>query len=259
MKMKVLLIGDIVGRTGRKALEYFLPILQEEQQLDLILANGENASSGFGLTHKVKEQILDLGVHVITMGNHCWDKKEIYEFLEDEGRLIRPFNYPPKTPGRGSMELLIKGKRVLIINLLGRVFMEPVDCPFQSLDRILEEHEEYPPDYTILDFHAEATSEKKAMGYYAAGRINVVVGTHTHIQTADEEILQGGTAYITDLGMTGAIDSILGMRTEDVLKRMITQRPHRFNVAKGPFQLNGLLVELEGGVATSIQRINLRN
>lgn len=256
--MRVLLIGDIVGRTGRKALRLSLPRLREELQVDLILANGENAAGGFGLTENVKDEILGLGIHVITLGNHTWDNKEIYSFIEEEERLIRPANYPPSTPGRGHMELLIKGRRVLIINLLGRVFMDPLPCPFLTLDSILEDYREHPPDYCIVDFHAEATSEKKAMGYYTAGRVSIVVGTHTHIQTADEEILQGGTAYITDLGMTGAVDSILGMKREDVLKRLITQRPHRFHVAKGKTQLNGLCVDLGDRGAEALQRINLR-
>lgn len=258
--MRILMIGDIVGRAGRKALRIFLPKLREELKPHLIIANGENASGGFGLTEKVKEEILNLGVDVITLGNHAWDNKEIYSFLEEEERVLRPANYPPKTPGRGSMELIVNGRRVLFINLLGRVFMDPVDCPFRALDLILEESRDHPPDYSIVDFHAEATSEKRAMGFYGDGRVSIVAGTHTHIQTADEEILKGGAAYITDLGMTGAINSILGMGKEEVMQRIISHRPVRFNVAKGKAQLNGLFVQLEsaGGRAIAVQRIHLR-
>lgn len=258
--MRVLMIGDIVGRGGRKALRIFLPKLRDELQPHIIVANGENAAGGFGLTEKVKEEIKTLGVDVITLGNHSWDNKEIYSFLEEEERVLRPANYPPRTPGRGFMELMVKGKRILFINLLGRIFMDPIDCPFRTLDRILEEYREYPPTYTIVDFHGEATSEKKAMGFYGDGRVSIVAGTHTHIQTADEEILEGGTAYITDLGMTGAVDSILGMGKDEVIQRIISHRPIRFNVAKGKVQINGLFIELEEteGRAIDIKRINLR-
>lgn len=245
--MRLLIIGDIVGRAGRKALRTLLPPLKEEFKPHLIVANGENAAGGFGITEKIKDEILSLGVDVITLGNHAWDNKDIYSFIQEEERLIRPANYPPHTPGRGYMELYIEGKRFLIINLLGRVFMEPVDCPFRFLDSILAEYQEEGPDYIVVDFHGEATSEKKAMGYHAAGRVSVIVGTHTHIQTADSQILSGGTGYLTDVGMTGAVDSILGMKVEDILKRIQTQRPQRFTVAKGRVQLEGVLVELEEG------------
>lgn len=257
--MRILMIGDIVGRAGRKALRIFLPQVKEQLRPHLILANGENAAGGFGITESVKDEILSLGVDVITLGNHAWDNKDIYNFLEEEERLIRPANYPPHTPGRGSMELYCQGKRILIINLLGRVFMEAVDCPFRCLDEILAAYGDQVADYILVDFHGEATSEKKAMGYYAAGRVSVVVGTHTHIQTADEQILPGNTGYITDVGMTGAFHSILGMKREDVLERLRTQRPHRFTVAKGQVQLNGLFITLaEGGAeGSSVKRINL--
>jgi len=254
-RMKVLVIGDIVGRAGRRAVRELLPNIKQEEEIDFIIANGENAAGGFGLTEKLAQELYDYGVDVLTMGNHTWDNKEIFNFIDDDQRLIRPYNYPPGTPGRGyGIYKLESGVTIAVINLLGRIFLDDVDCPFRSLEKLSDEIE---ADLILVDFHAEATSEKVGLGRYFDGQVAAIFGTHTHVQTADERVLTNGTAYITDLGLTGGIESILGMKEEDVLKKMVTKLPQRFSVATGDTQLCGAIIELDlkNKLANSITRI----
>ncbi len=256
--MNWLCIGDIISGPGISAVRDYL---QNVKKYDLIVANAENAAGGAGLTFEIAEKLLDYGVDVITSGNHIWQKKGFVERLcEEPDRLpiLRPANYPGKPPGRGYKILRVEGYRVLVVNLEGRTFMENIDCPFKAVDEIFE-NVEY--DLAIVDFHAEATSEKIIMGQYLAGRATVVFGTHTHVQTADEKLLQGRTAYITDLGMTGPENSVIGVRSELATRRMLTGRPVRFKVEKqGPRMINGLVVTVdeEAGRAVKVERLNKR-
>ena len=255
--MRVLMLGDIFGRPGRQITAEFLPELQEQYQPDVIIANGENAAGGFGLTRAVADQLFALGIDVLTSGNHIWDHKEMLTYIAAEPRVIRPSNYPPGVPGRG---VFVDERRGLaVINLSGRVYMGDFDCPFRTVDLILEN---LPASVKciIVDFHAEATSEKITMGYYLDGRVSAVVGTHTHVATADLRILPGGTAYVTDLGMCGPLDGVLGVDREPVLRKFLTQMPTRFAVAKGPAQLWGVLVDLdEQGRAVKVKRVEKYN
>lgn len=255
--MLILFVGDVVGRPGRRYLQEILPSLVEQWQVDLVVANGENAAAGLGLTKSTLAELKEAGVDVITGGNHIWDKKEIFKFIDHEPALLRPANYPAgTTPGRGAAVFKINRVPVGILNLAGRVFMSPMDCPFRCADveiaRLKQE-----AAIILVDFHAEATSEKKAMGWYLDGRVSAVIGTHTHVQTADERILPGGTAYITDAGMTGLYDSVLGVDREDALARFLTLLPRRLNVSSGQAQLNAVLLSLDPktGLATGIRRI----
>lgn len=243
--MNILVIGDIVGRPGRAILKTLLPGIQKEYAIDFTIANGENAAGGRGLTKDVNDEILAAGVDVITMGNHVWDNKNILNFIDDEHRLIRPANYPADCPGQG-FHVYTAGfnKKVAVINAAGRIFLPPLDCPFQVISSLVEQLNPQ-VDYIIVDFHAEATSEKLALGYYLDGRVTAVLGTHTHIQTADERILPGGTAYITDIGMTGPIESILGMEKEPIIEKFLTGRPTRFEVAAGPTHLQGVVLQVD--------------
>lgn len=256
--MRILFIGDIVGKPGRRAVELLLPKLVKEQRIDFVIANGENAAGGNGITKEIALDLIALGINVLTMGNHVWDKREIFEFIESEQRIIRPANYPIGTPGRGwGIFSLPNGKKLAIANYCGRIFMNSLDCPFQGVGRMLQTlHGQ--ADYVLIDFHAEATSEKIAFGWHLAGRATVMVGTHTHVQTADERILPGGTAYISDVGMTGPRDSVLGVKKELVLQKFITQLPVRFETATGPVQLNSVVITLgDDGKAASIERVNM--
>lgn len=255
--IRILMIGDIVGRPGRKAVRERVKAYRQKYKLDFVIANGENAAGGVGLTEEIAEELYSSGVDFITMGNHTWDKKEIFTFIDLEPNLIRPANYPPGTPGLGSTTVRInKEVKIGIINLAGRVFLPAIDCPFRAADEIVKKMRQE-TSLIFVDFHAEATSEKIAMGYYLDGRVSVVVGTHTHVQTSDERILPGGTAYITDVGMTGPRDSVLGVQTDLVIRKFLTQLPVRFEVADGVAQLNGVLIELDEntGKAVSIERI----
>lgn len=256
--MKILFIGDIVGSPGRKAVAALLPRLRKEAgPFDFVLANGENAAAGFGLTERVFQEILDLGVDCLTSGNHIWDKREFLEILAAEDRILRPANYPPGCPGLG-VALLERGKRRLaVVNLQGRVFMPVIDCPFRAADAILQD--ERMPRCVLVDFHAEATSEKRALALYLDGRVSAVIGTHTHVQTADESILHGGTAYQTDCGMTGGHGGVIGMKREGVLPRFLTGMPTRFEVCEEGIRLNGVLLEIDGetGRALDIRRIDI--
>lgn len=258
MPVSILFIGDVVGRAGRQALSRALHTLVDRHRVDLVIANGENAAGGFGLTREKGEELFSLGVQVITGGNHVWDKRESYDFLNADSRVVRPANYPPGVPGRGSTIVRIpSGIPVGILNLEGRVFMGALECPFRTADREIEALSAETP-VIVVDFHAEATSEKSSLGWYLDGRVSAVVGTHTHVQTADERILPGGTAYITDAGMSGAFDSVIGMRKEEPIQRFLTQLPARFETARKNIRLNGvhLMVDEVSGRALSIERIN---
>jgi len=228
--MNIMMIGDICGRPGRHTAAYFIPILKQEYSLDLIIANGENSAGGVGITAKVLDELLNMGINIITTGNHVWDKKEIFNFIDNDNPLIRPANYPPDTPGKGYHIVSVQNRKVGIINLLGRTFMPPIDCPFRTADQIISEIKDL-CEIIIIDFHAEATSEKAALGWYLDGKVSCVAGTHTHIQTADERILPQGTAYISDLGMVGSWNSILGVDKEPVIRKFLTGLPVKFNVA----------------------------
>nr|WP_282580206.1 TIGR00282 family metallophosphoesterase [Natroniella sulfidigena] len=250
------MIGDIVGRAGRRAVREVLPAIKKEAEIDFVIANGENAAGGFGLTEAVAEELIDYGIDLLTTGNHTWDNKEIYEFIDETAKVIRPYNYPTQVPGVG-IKIIEQNKLSLgVINLIGRVYLGDYDCPFRSLDEAVAEIKDQ-VDGIVVDFHAEATSEKEALGWYADGKVGAVVGTHTHVQTADERLLLQDTAYITDLGMTGAIDSILGMNIDEPLERFLTQMPQRFKVATGDTQLCGLMVDIDDrtGKSKKIKRI----
>ncbi|MCR4399895.1 MAG: TIGR00282 family metallophosphoesterase [Syntrophomonadaceae bacterium] len=255
--MRVLFVGDIVGRPGRRAVASLVPRIVRERQVDFVIANGENAAGGKGITATAVDEIIGAGVDVITMGNHVWDNREVFSFIDDEPRLIRPANYPGDCPGQGSHVYTAGGGvRVGIINLSGRVFMAPLDDPFRMADLLVEDLS-HRCDIIIVDFHAEATSEKQAMGWYLDGRVHAVLGTHTHVQTSDERILPQGTAYITDVGMTGPADSVLGMERGQALARFLTQRPQRLEVAKGRSQLDAVLLSFDDRTwkAESIERL----
>ena len=249
--MKVAVIGDVVGRAGRRALKLWLE--EEGKEFDLVIANGENAAGGFGLTEKVVSKLLSYGVSVITGGNHTFDKKEIFQFI-DKYPILRPANYPEGTPGRGYLTVEVKGKKVLIVNLMGRVFMECLESPFKVFDLIVEK-EEF--DFAIVDFHGEASSEKQAFGFYADGRATVVYGTHTHVQTSDLRLLPKGTLYITDVGMCGALNSIIGMEVKGGLERFLKQLPTRFKVPEKPqvIQFCAITFELGEEGVKSFRRI----
>lgn len=229
--------------------------------IHLAIANGENAAGGIGLTGEVAEEIFGYGINVLTMGNHVWDKKEIMEIIDEEERLLRPLNYPAPAPGRGSVIVPAGGVKVAVMNLSGRVFNpQHLDCPFRLADAELERLKAETP-LVIVDFHAEATSEKQAMAWHLAGRVTALIGTHTHVQTSDEQVLPGGTAFITDVGMTGPTNSVIGIKKELALERFITQRPVKFEVARGRIQLSALVVEADEatGQARAVHRLLLRS
>jgi 2',3'-cyclic-nucleotide 2'-phosphodiesterase len=256
--MNVLMIGDVFGEPGRKALTTLLPRLRDEHHVDFTVVNVENVAAGFGVTPQIARGILDQGVDVMTSGNHIWDRKEIIEYMGRENLLLRPANYPPGTPGVGHVTVKSGPHRITVVNLMGRVFMSPIDCPFKKADEILAEVGKE-SRIILVDMHAEATSESVAMGWHLDGRVSAVVGTHRHVQTADERVLPKGTAYITDLGMTGPIDSVIGVDKELILQRFLTQMPIRFEPAKGPAMLCGVLITIdpESGRASSIQRLRV--
>ena len=252
--MRVLMIGDVIGRTGRNAVKALLPDLRDELHIDLTVANGENAAGGLGITRDTADELLSSGVDIITSGNHIWDKQEIIPHLDSDLPILRPLNYPPGTPGRG----YAYAGDILVVNLIGRVFVGTCDCPFRAVDELIAGLSER-PKAIVVDFHAEATSEKVAMGWYLDGRASAVAGTHTHVPTADNRVLPGGTAYVSDLGMVGATNSVIGVETEDVLARFLTQTPRRLRVARaGPVRFNSVLIEVEAttGKATEIKRID---
>ncbi len=255
--MKILFIGDIVGRPGRQLVGDLLSGLVDRHMIDLVIANGENAAAGFGLTRDVVIELLDMGIDVMTTGNHVWDKKDGLVCLEQEPALLRPANYPGAAPGRGfGVYRTSYGEPVAVINLEGRVFMNPLDCPFRMADDILQALDGQ-VRVVLVDFHAEATSEKGAMGAYLDGRVSAVIGTHTHVQTADERLLPGGTAFISDVGMTGSRDSVIGIRKELSIQRFLTQMPVKYDVAKNDPVLCGVVVSVDDqtGRAQQIERI----
>ena len=257
--MKVLFIGDIVGKPGRKAVSALLPGIVGQHGVDIVIANCENAAGGFGVTRKIVDELYHNEIDILTSGNHIWDKKEISDFIDDYETLLRPANYPEGTVGKGSVVIDTRlGISLGVLNLEGRVFMKPLDCPFRVAEREIEKLK-HKTDIIIVDMHAEATSEKEALGWFLDGKVSTVLGTHTHVQTADERVLPGGTAYITDVGMTGSVDSVLGIRKEVALERFLTLLPNRFDVAKGDIGLHGVLIDIdnETGKGLSIERLSL--
>jgi len=250
--MLVLVIGDIVGQPGRRAVFHFLPELRRQYGIDMVIANAENAAGGFGLTTTIARELIEAGVHVLTSGNHIWAQKEIIPYLDSELPILRPLNYPAGVPGRG---YLIAGQ-TMVVNLMGRTFMSNIDCPFRAMDKLLDELEDK-PKAIIVDFHAEATSEKMAMGRYLDGRVSAVLGTHTHVGTIDAQLFPHGTAYVTDIGMTGPTDSVIGDAVDSVIRRFLTGMPHRLSVGKGKPVFNAILVEVadDSGRAIRIERI----
>ncbi len=255
--MKILFIGDIVGKPGREGIRILLPKLKKRYGIDLSVANGENAAGGSGITPRIAEELFGFGLNILTSGDHIWKRKEVLELLDAEMRILRPMNYPPGAPGRGWLTTETKkGQVVGIINLEGRVFMSSLDCPFQCAKKAIKQIREKTP-IILVDMHAEATSEKVALGWFLDGMVSAVLGTHTHVQTADEKILPGGTAYITDLGMTGPYDSVIGRKTEQILARFVTQLPVRFEMATENVQLHGVVLDIDekSGKARSIERV----
>lgn len=249
--MRVLFIGDVFGTPGLSVTKDYLSACRDDY--DFIIVNGENVAGGFGITRKHFEGFLSAGADVVTLGNHTWDAQDAYALLEETPRLIRPLNYPPGTPGLGHTTLQTRsGKRITVVQAMGRIFLPALDCPFRALDTLLESLPEGVP--TVVDFHAEATSEKKAMGEFLAGRVAAVIGTHTHVQTADE-IVKRGTAYITDVGMTGVQDSAIGMRFDEVLYRFTTGLPKRYKPADAPGTVCAVALTLTGARATAIERL----
>jgi len=258
--MKVLFIGDIVGKVGRVATKALLPAIVDRYKIDFVIANGENAAGGFGITDKIATEILSCGIHIITTGNHVWDKKEFITQISKEDRVLRPLNYPPGVPGYGSiLYTLPNGEKVAVINISGRVFMSNFDCPFRTGKKEVERLANL-TKIIIVDFHAEATSEKIAFGYFMDGKVSAVIGTHTHVQTADEKILPGGTAYITDVGMTGPHNSVIGVEKEQIIQRFLTNMPMRFETAKGEGIFSAIVVEIDerSGKSTAVQRLQLK-
>jgi 2',3'-cyclic-nucleotide 2'-phosphodiesterase len=255
--MRILFIGDTVGSAGRAIVKHHLKTLQAQLAIDLTILNCENAAAGFGVTPKIADEFFDWGIDLLTSGNHVWDKKEIIPYLNQNPRILRPANYPPGNPGRGSAVFKTnKGVEVAVLNLQGRVFMVPIDDPFRTADTELAK---IPPHVKVIfvDMHAEATSEKMAMGWYLDGRVSAVIGSHTHVPTADESILPKGTAYQTDAGMTGPFDSILGVMREEVIRRFLTQIPVKFESASQDARINAVMIDVdsETGKARRIERI----
>lgn len=249
------MIGDVIGSPGRKAVQQLVPSLRQEFGIDLVVANGENSAGGFGITYDTAQDLLAAGVDVITTGNHVWRKKEIIPYLQEDLPILRPSNFPPGVPGRGSLTV----GNTMVVNLMGRVFMDALDCPFREANRIIQETSGLSsPGVVLVDFHAEATSEKQAMGWYLDGRVSAVVGTHTHVATADARILPEGTAYVSDLGMVGPINSVIGTDPNAVLEKFLSQTPQHFTVAKGPVVFNSVLIDIDeaSGKSSSIQRVD---
>jgi len=256
--MRFLIIGDIIGRPGRRTVSKFIPILKEKKKIDAVIANVENAAGGFGITRKVYDELKSYGIDVFTSGNHIWDKKEVYQFIDKVPDLLRPANYPEGVPGRGWGIFEVKGKKFAVVNLMGRIFLDPnLDNPFRVFDKIYEEISKE-TKVILVDFHAETTSEKWAFGIYSDGRASAVYGTHTHVPTADEVILKKGTAYVSDVGMTGALYSVIGMHFKEPIERFLYALPRRFKVEeKEDVVFNAIIVDVdeESGRAREIKRI----
>ncbi|MCX5851131.1 MAG: TIGR00282 family metallophosphoesterase [Deltaproteobacteria bacterium] len=257
--MRLLFIGDIVGKPGRRAVGQLLPPMMQNHHIDIVIANCENAAGGFGVTRDVVDELFRSRIDILTSGNHIWDKKEVLEFIEYYPALLRPANYPAGTPGGGSIiSSNGAGERVAVINLEGRVFMRPLDCPFRAAEKEIERLSAV-TNIIIVDMHAEATSEKQAMGWFLDGRVSAVIGTHTHVQTADEKILPMGTGYITDAGMTGSFDSVLGISKDIAVGKFLSMMPVKFDVAKGDVWLQGVILDIDGksGRTRAIERVNI--
>ncbi|MFA4982455.1 MAG: TIGR00282 family metallophosphoesterase [Candidatus Omnitrophota bacterium] len=255
--MRVLFIGDIVGEPGRRAVRELVPKIAKKHGIDFVIANGENVAGGSGVTPSLADELLSSGVDVITSGDHIWKRREILEYLQSSTRLLRPANYPSDTPGFGSTVVKsASGVDVGVINLIGRVFMQPVECPFRKVKEELAKIKNR-ARIIVVDMHAEATSEKIALGWYLDGQVSAVIGTHTHVQTADEKILPGGTAFLSDAGMTGPFDSVIGRKKEQILSRFLTQMPVKFEMAEGDIQLHGAIIDIDDktGKADSIKRV----
>jgi hypothetical protein len=256
--MKVLVIGDIMGEPGRRAVARMVPRLVAQRRIDVVIGNGENVAGGFGITPELAEELFGMGLSVITTGNHAWDKKEVLDYFPRESRLLRPANYPAGVPGSGSAIVETDGgERLAVIQLMGRAYMPTIDCPFQVAKRELARLKQETPA-VIVDMHAEATSEKMAMGYFLDGDVTAVVGTHTHVQTADDQILPKGTAYITDIGMTGPLHSVIGVKKELAIEKFLTGMPRRFEVASGPSVFCAVLLELDARLGKAIGFERLR-
>jgi len=258
--MNILLIGDIVGDAGRRVIAHRLAEVKAARGIDFVIGNAENAAGGFGITPKIAEELFAMGIDVLTTGNHVWDKREAIDYLAKERRILRPANYPEGTPGLGRTVVeLTDGRRIGVLQLMGRVFMPMTDCPFQAARRELE-WLRASTKLVIVDMHAEATSEKRAMGWFLDGQVAAVLGTHTHVQTADEEILPQGTAYLTDVGMTGPVASVIGITPDSAIQKFLTQMPKRFETATGPAILQGAIVAVDPatGRATAIERLQVR-
>jgi len=256
--LRLLVLGDVTGKTGMGAVKRLMPGLVKDREVDFVIANGENVAGGVGITPELADELFKLGAHVLTTGNHVWRHREIRKYIDREPRLLRPANFPSRQPGRGAGVFeTCDGVRVGVINLIGQVYMGAADNPFIAADEALEEVAE--ADVIVVDIHAEATSEKRAMGFHLEGRVTAVVGTHTHVQTADEQILEGGTAYITDMGMSGPHDSVIGMRKDGVLARFRTGLPQSFKPAGDGARMQGVLIDADprSGRAQSIERIDL--
>lgn len=256
--MKLLFIGDIMGRPGREIVRQYLPLLKRKYQPAFIVANGENAAHGRGITETIAKELFDLGIQAITLGNHSWDQKEIFDFLDNEPRVIRPANFPPPAPGQGITYIRQAEGELAVINLQGRTFLPPLDCPFQKADELVEQARKR-TKLIFVDFHAEATSEKQAMAWYLDGRVSAVVGTHTHVQTADERILPQGTGFLCDVGMCGPSNGVLGMNRDAVIRKFLTQLPVRFEVAEGPAEFHAVVITLDKatGNAKNLERIRI--
>jgi metallophosphoesterase (TIGR00282 family) len=253
--LNILFVGDVFGQPGREALLRWLPAFKQERAIDFVIANGENVANGAGITSRLALKLLGGGVDVLTTGNHVWRQKEVYSFLATDERIVRPANYPAASPGRGlTVRPAADGSEVAVINMAGELFMNTGMSPFRIVDRLVSEAEEL-ADVIVVDLHAEATSEKVAMGHYLDGRVTAVLGTHTHVQTSDARVLPGGTAYMTDVGMTGPLESVIGVRTAIIIQRFLTELPAQFEVGDGDVRLNAALVRAEGRRATSVQAI----
>jgi len=255
--MNILFVGDIFGKPGREALLRWLPEFADEHAVDFVIANGENSANGAGITSKIAERLLAGGVDVITTGNHIWRQREVFTFLATDERIVRPANYPAGAPGRGlTVRPAADGSEVAVINLAGELYLQTGMSPFRIVDRLVEQAQQL-AETIVVDLHAEATSEKVAMGHYLDGRVTAVLGTHTHVQTSDARVLPGGTAYMTDVGMTGPRDSVIGVSIDVILRRFTTELPQQFEVAEGPVRLDAALIASDGGRATAIEAVDV--
>jgi metallophosphoesterase (TIGR00282 family) len=254
--MNILFIGDIIGKPGRKITRALLPKIKEEYKINYVIANGENSAGGFGIVPNVVDELCSLGINTITTGNHVWDKKEIMEFLDKDERIIRPINFPEGAPGKGIRIDVVNGNKIAVINVMGRTYLSYLDCPFRTTKKVIDEIKN-DVKIIVIDFHAEITSEKQAFGWFFDGVVSAVIGTHTHVPTADERILPKGTGYITDVGMTGAYDSVIGIRKEIALKRFLLQMPAKFYISAGDVKFSAIFLEVDenDGKTKRIERI----